>query len=313
MVWFYESFKQSARPGAFPKHLWFTQRWVNLWKRTDMTTSAKNAWTQNMDSAWTYSLGCWQNGSWARVRKQGVAHCGTMDLRTRRKRKLFFLWESWYRWPLYQWRNRNKWNKGFSSRPSPEGRSGTVLAVSWKRANSNISGLPASGPLCGLPGWLGAWLIHRGCRSPARSLTHRPRCRLSLGWSSSGGRRRVSTATGGLRPGPGGSGGASRRGRMCWIASVCCCTAENCWGKPLTVCRGCQSFHKGKARSQRSHAHTPTIGAWVIHERIFSVLEAQTLKTTIVSVIRGQETTTTRKTRTKRHLEKDAIVHDLLF
>ncbi len=26
--------------------------------------------------------------------------------------------------------------------------------------------------------------------------------------------------------------GASRWGRMCWIASVCCCTAENCWAKP---------------------------------------------------------------------------------
>ncbi len=40
---------------------------------------------------------------------------------------------------------------------------------------------------------------------------------------------------------------------------------------------------------------------------------AQTLKTTIVSVIRGQETTATIRTRTKRHLEKDSIVPDLLF
>ncbi len=32
-----------------------------------------------------YSLGYWQNGSWARVRRQGVAHCRPMDLRTRRK------------------------------------------------------------------------------------------------------------------------------------------------------------------------------------------------------------------------------------
>ncbi len=89
--------------------------------------------------------------------------------------------------------------------------------------------------------------------------------------------------------------------------------------QPVVLClsagggRGCQSFQKGKARSQRSHAHTPTTGAWVIHERIFSVLEAQTLKTTIVSNIRGQETTATRRTQTKRHLEKDAIVRDLLF
>ncbi len=77
--------------------------------------------------------------------------------------------------------------------------------------------------------------------------------------------------------------------------------------------RGCQSFHKGKAISQRNHAHTPTTDAWVIHERSVSVSEAQTLKTTIVSVIRRQETTATRRTRTKRYLEKDAIVCDLLF
>ncbi len=49
------------------------------------------------------SLGYWQNRLWARVRKQGVAHCRPMDLRTRRKRKLLFLCESGYRW-----RNGNK-------------------------------------------------------------------------------------------------------------------------------------------------------------------------------------------------------------
>ncbi len=43
-----------------------------------------------------YSLGYRQNGSWARVRRQGVAHCRPMDLRTRRKRKLLFLWEGGY-------------------------------------------------------------------------------------------------------------------------------------------------------------------------------------------------------------------------
>ncbi len=54
--------------------------------------------------------------------------------------------------------------------------------------------------------------------------------------------------------------------------------------------RGCQSFHKGKARSQRNHAHTSTTDAWVIHERSFSVSAAQTLKTTIVSVINQKDT-----------------------
>ncbi len=77
--------------------------------------------------------------------------------------------------------------------------------------------------------------------------------------------------------------------------------------------RGCQSFRKEKARSQRSDAHMPTTGAWVIHECIFSVLEAQTLKTTIMSFIRRQETTATKRTQAERHLEKDTTIHDLLF
>ncbi len=72
-------------------------------------------------------------------------------------------------------------------------------------------------------------------------------------------------------------------------------------------------FQKGKVRSLQSHAHVTSTGAWVIHECIFSMLEAQTLKTTIVSVIRGQGMIATRRTRTKRHLEKDAIIRDLLF
>ncbi len=55
-----------------------------------------------------------------------------------------------------------KWNRRFFSWPSTGGRSGAVLAVSWERANSNISGLPASGPLRRLPGQLGAWLDSGG-------------------------------------------------------------------------------------------------------------------------------------------------------
>ncbi len=92
--------------------------------------------------------------------------------------------------PLDQRRNRNR---RFSSRPSSGG-SGAVLAVSWERANSNISGLPASGPLRRLPGRLGAWLGRGGRRSPARGSTHRPMCWFGLGRSSSGGRRRAPTA-----------------------------------------------------------------------------------------------------------------------
>ncbi len=44
-------------------------------------------------------------------------------------------------------------------------------------------------------------------RSPARGSTRRPRCRFSIGRSSSGGRRRSPTVICRLRPGPGGSGG----------------------------------------------------------------------------------------------------------
>ncbi len=193
-----------------------------------------------------YSLGCWQNGSWTRVRKQGVAHCRPMDLSNRRKRKLLFLWESGYR----HWTSsgtERKWNKRFSSRPSTGGRSGAVLAVSWERANSNICRFPASGLLRWLPGRLGAWL-ERGGRPPARGSTRWPRCRFSLGRSSSGGcpRRR---ADWGLAPGAA-VDGASRWGRTCWITSVCCCTAENCWAKPSTVSPNNPAWEMGASRKR---------------------------------------------------------------
>ncbi len=63
---------------------------------------------------------------------------------------------------------------------------------------------------------------------------------------------------------------------------------------------GCPSFHKREARLQRVHAHTLTVNAWVIHKRSFSVLDTQTLKKTIVSVLRRQVTTATKRTRTER-------------
>ncbi len=44
--------------------------------------------------------------------------------------------------------------------------------------------------------------------------------------------------------------GASRRGRMCWIASVCCCTAENCWAKPSTVSPNSPSWEMGASRKR---------------------------------------------------------------
>ncbi len=44
--------------------------------------------------------------------------------------------------------------------------------------------------------------------------------------------------------------GASRRGRMCWIASVCCCTAENCWAKPSTVSPDSPPWEMGASRKR---------------------------------------------------------------
>ncbi len=129
----------------------------------------------------------------------------------------------------------------------PGGRSGVVLAVSWERANSNISGLPASGPLCRLPGRLGAWLGRGGRRSPARGSTHRPMCRFGLGRSSSRGRRRVPTATGRLRPGPGGSGMS---------------TGAGCAGSP----RSAAVPPRTAGRSPRRFRRTALPGRWGVEK-----------------------------------------------
>ncbi len=53
------------------------------------------------------------------------------------------------------------------------------------------------------------------------------------------------------RPGPRAmAAGASRRGRMCWIASVCFCTAENCWAKPSTVSPNSPAWEMGASRKR---------------------------------------------------------------
>ncbi len=126
-----------------------------------------------------------------------------------------------------------KRNRRFPSWPSTGGRSGAVLAVSWERANSNISGLPASGPLRQLPGRLGAWLGRRGALLSCKRLDAPAYVSIRPGaeqlWRAAHG-----DGDWGLAPGAA-VDGVSRRGRMCWIASVCCCTAENCWAKPSTV------------------------------------------------------------------------------
>ncbi len=43
--------------------------------------------------------------------------------------------------------------------------------------------------------------------------------------------------------------GASCQGRMCWIAFVCCCTAENCWAKPSAVSPNSPAWEMGVSRN----------------------------------------------------------------
>ncbi len=165
------------------------------------------------------SLGRWKEGSWARVRRQSISHTVSP-----------WTWEPRGKWNCYFFDNvgtagpwtETKWNRRFSTQPSFMGRSDAVLAVSWERADCHISGLPAA----------------------ARGSTRRPRCRFSLGWSSSGGCRRVHTEDWGLACGVVVAGGASR-GKMFWF-----CTAENCWAKPSTVSPNCPAWEMGASRKR---------------------------------------------------------------
>ncbi len=45
--------------------------------------------------------------------------------------------------------------------------------------------------------------------------------------------------------------------RMCWIASVCCCTAENCWAKPSTVSPNCPAWEMGASRKRALLVEVP--------------------------------------------------------
>ncbi len=50
---------------------------------------------------------------------------------------------------------------------------------------------------------------------------------------------------------PGGSGGwCITPGQVCWIASVCCCTAENCWAKSSTVSPNSPAWEMGASRKR---------------------------------------------------------------
>ncbi len=160
------------------------------------------------------------DGSWARVWKQGGI---------RRKRKLLFLWESG---------NRTKKHRilltalfrGKERRCSPPSLRKSKVQHLWVACDR--------GRFNRLPGQLGAWLGHGG----GAALLREARC-AGLGVDSAWGGAALEdaggmpTATGRLRPGPGGSSGQCvTPGQDVLDASVCCCKpAENCWAKPSTV------------------------------------------------------------------------------
>ncbi len=145
-----------------------------------------------------------------------LTHCQPMNREPRGKGNCYFFDNVGTAGPWTE----AKWNRRFSTRPSFGGRSDAVLAVSWERADCHISGLPAV----------------------ARGSTCRPRYRFSVGWSSSGGCRRVLMEDWGLACGVVVAGGASRD-KMFWF-----CTAENCWAKPSTVSPNCRVWEMGASR-----------------------------------------------------------------
>ncbi len=121
-----------------------------------------------------YSLGYWQNGSWARVRKQGVAHCRPMDLRTWRKMKLLF---------LEKVAEVARTEMEDSPPGPPPGEGAALFSPSPEKEQIPTSpGCPRQGCFVDFlddlgPGWDagGATLLREARRS-------RPRYRFSLGW-----------------------------------------------------------------------------------------------------------------------------------
>ncbi len=138
-------------------------------------------------------------------------------------------------------------NKRFSTRPSSRGRSGAVLAISWERAASHMSGLPVSGPLYrSLDNFGASW------DTGGTALLQEAR-RAGLGDDSAQGGAALEDAGGrprrradwGLARDGAVADGASCRGKMCWMASVCFCTAENSWAESSTVSPNSPAWETG--------------------------------------------------------------------
>ncbi len=88
--------------------------------------------------------------------------------------------------------------------------------------------------------------------------------RFSTGRSSSGGHRRAPTATSRLGLALRRSG-TSCQGKMCWIASVCFCTAENCWAQSSTVSPNSQAWETRASR--KLTLSTSLLSARLSHRR----------------------------------------------
>ncbi len=132
-----------------------------------------------------------------------------------------------------------KRNTAFSSRPS------------WERANSNPLGCLLQGRFVDFlddlePGWdVGGAALLREARCAGLDV--------DSAWGGAAledaGGRPQRRADWGLLLGAA-LFGASHRGRMCWIASVCCCTAVNCWAKPSTVSLNSPAWEMGASRKR---------------------------------------------------------------
>ncbi len=132
--------------------------------------------------------------------------------------------------------------------PSFRGRSGALLSS----PSPEIEQLPTS-PGCLCQGRFIASLDDIGAswNTGGAALLREARragLRFSTGRSSSGGHRRAPTATSRLGLALRRSS-ASRRGKLCCIASVCFCTAENCLAHSSTVSPNSQAWETSASRS----------------------------------------------------------------
>ncbi len=82
--------------------------------------------------------------------------------------------------------------------------------------------------------------------------------------------------------------GASCRGKMCWIASVCFCTAENCWAQSSTVSPNSPAWETRASR--KLTLSTSLLSARLSHRRRSWTTSVDIAFTRDCAVMRGQST-----------------------